>query len=116
MSLFAQRAMDPDNEPDSVSSEWTDSESEDDDVIDGLSTLRLSRSARPSPAKKERKIVNEIDDILFKIDAVKEAATVGIPDDYLGEKIISFIVTKENKELDESYIKTLLFTLNLFAA
>ena len=71
MSLFAERALDPDNEPDSVSSEWTDSESEDDDVIDGLSTLRLSRSARPSPAKKERKIENEIDDILYVHSVLK---------------------------------------------
>lgn len=63
--LSFKRALDEDGGSDSAASKWTDSESEDDDVVDGLSTLRLSRSVRPSPAKKERKIEIEIDDILY---------------------------------------------------
>ena len=44
---------------------------------------------------------DEIDEILFKIDEVQEALTVGIPDEYLGEKIISYIVLKDHKMLNK---------------
>ena len=48
---------------------------------------------------------DEIDDILFMMDGVKEAATVGISDDYLGEKIVSFLVIEADKNLDIYSVK-----------
>ena len=38
-------------------------------------------------------------------EEIKEATTVGISDDYLGEKISSFIVLKRGCDLDASYVK-----------
>lgn len=37
----------------------------------------------------------EIDEILFKHPAVLEASTIGVPDDFLGEEIVSFVVLKD---------------------
>lgn len=48
---------------------------------------------------------DEIDEVLHKINEIKESATVGTQDKYLGEKISSFIVLKENKKISESKIK-----------
>ncbi len=47
----------------------------------------------------------EIDEILFAHPSVKEAATIGIPDDYLGERIKSFVVPAGNKRLDEETLR-----------
>ena len=48
---------------------------------------------------------DEIDEIIFKIDEIKEAATVGIEDKFLGEKIISYIVLKDDKNISHEYIR-----------
>ena len=37
----------------------------------------------------------EIDEVLFKHSAVLEASTIGVPDDFYGEEIISFVVLKK---------------------
>lgn len=37
----------------------------------------------------------EIDEVLFKHPAVLEASTIGVPDTYLGEEIVSFVVLKK---------------------
>jgi long-chain acyl-CoA synthetase len=42
---------------------------------------------------------DEIDEILYKIDKVAEAITMGKPDEYLGERIVSYIVLKEGSKL-----------------
>ncbi|MFH0861127.1 MAG: class I adenylate-forming enzyme family protein [Candidatus Altiarchaeota archaeon] len=47
---------------------------------------------------------DEIDEILSKMDEIKEVATVGVPDEYLGEKIVSFIVLKEDKNIRDTDI------------
>ncbi len=47
----------------------------------------------------------EIDEVLFRIEEIKEATTVGISDAYLGEKISSFIVLKRGCDLDANYVK-----------
>ena len=41
----------------------------------------------------------------FKLDEVKEATTVGKEDEYLGEKIITYIVLKDGKKLDGENVK-----------
>ena len=58
--------------------------------------------------KKEMVIVGgfnvyprEIDEVLFNHPAIREAATVGKPDDRLGEVIVAFVVVKSGAELDE---------------
>lgn len=43
---------------------------------------------------------DEIDEILSKMDEIDEVTTVGVPDEYLGEKIVSFIVLKKDKNID----------------
>jgi len=48
---------------------------------------------------------DEIDEIIFKQDEVKEAITIGTEDEYLGEKIITYIVLKDGKKLDGEKVK-----------
>ena len=47
---------------------------------------------------------DEIDEIIFKIDQVSEALTVGKLDEYLGEKIVSYIVLKEGSKLSSDEV------------
>ena len=47
---------------------------------------------------------DEIDEILYEIDEIKEAVTVGVSDQYLGEKIISFISVKEGKSISQEKV------------
>ncbi|MDI6726603.1 MAG: AMP-binding protein, partial [Smithellaceae bacterium] len=39
----------------------------------------------------------EVDEILYRHPKIKDAATVGIPDDYRGERVKAFVVTKERE-------------------
>ena len=48
---------------------------------------------------------DEIDEIIFKLDEVKEATTVGMEDEYLGEKIFTYIVLKDGKNLNDEKVK-----------
>lgn len=47
----------------------------------------------------------EIDEVIFSHPLVKESLTAGVPDQYLGELIKSYIVVKEGKNLQENEIK-----------
>lgn len=47
---------------------------------------------------------DEIDEVLYQMSEIEEAATVGIPDDYLGECIASFIVLKKDKKITEEEV------------
>lgn len=47
---------------------------------------------------------DEIDEVLHKMDDIKEVATTGVFHDYLGEQIISFIVLKNDKKLTEEKV------------
>ena len=49
---------------------------------------------------------DEIDEIVFKLDEVKEATTVGMDDEYLGEKIFTYIVLKDGKKLNDEKVKS----------
>jgi long-chain acyl-CoA synthetase len=49
---------------------------------------------------------DEIDEIIFKLDEVKEATTVGMEDEYLGEKIFTYIVLKDGKKLNGEKVKS----------
>ena len=48
----------------------------------------------------------EIDEILMAHPQIKEAATIGIPDDYKGEIIKAFVAVKAGESLTEEDIKT----------
>jgi len=48
---------------------------------------------------------DEIDEIIFKLDEVKEAVTIGSEDEYLGEKIITYIVLKDGKKLEPEEVR-----------
>ena len=47
----------------------------------------------------------EIDEVLYKIPEIKEALTIGVPDPFLGEKIVAYLVLKENKEIEEQALR-----------
>lgn len=46
----------------------------------------------------------EVENALFAIDGVKEAAVIGVPDDVLGEAVRAYVVLEEDAELSEGEI------------
>ena len=44
---------------------------------------------------------NEIDEVLFEHPKVLEAGTIGIPDDYRGESVKAFVVSKQGETISE---------------
>ena len=46
----------------------------------------------------------EVENTLFSIDGVREAAVIGIPDEIMGEAIRAYIVLEEGAELGETEI------------
>lgn len=47
---------------------------------------------------------DEIDEVLFQMNEIKEALTIGVPDQYLGEKIVSYVVLCDGAAVTESDI------------
>lgn len=47
---------------------------------------------------------NEVDNVLLASSGVSEAATIGIPDDILGEEVVSYVTPREGAEPDEAAI------------
>ena len=47
----------------------------------------------------------EIENIIYKIEGVKEVAVIGLPDDIMGESIVAFVTTYPNSELVEKDIQ-----------
>ena len=43
----------------------------------------------------------EVEDVLYTHSAVKEAAVVGVPDEYRGETVKAYVATKEGEDLSE---------------
>ncbi|MDO9533832.1 MAG: class I adenylate-forming enzyme family protein [Bacillota bacterium] len=48
----------------------------------------------------------EIEELLYKHPAVKDAACIGVPDELYGEEVVAFITLKENKKEGEKEIVT----------
>lgn len=46
----------------------------------------------------------EIEELLYKHPAVKDAACIGVPDELYGEEVVAFITLKENKKAGEKEI------------
>ena len=46
----------------------------------------------------------EVENVVYKLNAVKEVAVIGIPDEILGESIVAFITTHNNVQLNEMEI------------
>jgi long-chain acyl-CoA synthetase len=46
----------------------------------------------------------EIENIIYRIDGIKEAAVLGIPDEMMGESIVAYVTTYDFSELDERII------------
>jgi len=47
----------------------------------------------------------EIENVIYKIDGVKEVAVIGIPDELMGESIVAHITTYESAQLNEKEIQ-----------
>ena len=47
----------------------------------------------------------EVENVIHKIEGVKEAAVVGIPHEVMGEGIVAFITTYDNIKLEENDIR-----------
>jgi long-chain acyl-CoA synthetase len=47
----------------------------------------------------------EVENVIYKINGVKEVAVIGVPDVIMGESIIAFITTHENAILNEKVIQ-----------
>ena len=52
----------------------------------------------------ERISPKEVEDVLFEIDGVSEAAVIGIPDAILGYALKAFIVFEQGKEISKEKI------------
>lgn len=51
--------------------------------------------------KSERVSPKEIENVLYEINGVIEAAVIGVPDEILGQAIKAFIITNEKSELTD---------------
>ena len=47
----------------------------------------------------------EVENVIYKIDGVKEVAVIGTPDEIMGESIIAFITTYDSVELQEKKVQ-----------
>jgi long-chain acyl-CoA synthetase len=57
----------------------------------------------------------EIENVLYKISGIKEAAVIGVPDDIMGEAIIAFVTTHDQSGRNEKKIlKECMIRLELF--
>jgi long-chain acyl-CoA synthetase len=62
----------------------------------------VSRSDEIIKTRGEKVSPVHVENILFAIDGIKEAAVVGVPDDLLGEAIRAYVVRENGSSLDES--------------
>ena len=47
----------------------------------------------------------EIENVIYKIDGVREVAVIGIPDEVLGESIVAFVTLHETTNISEKEIQ-----------
>jgi long-chain acyl-CoA synthetase len=64
----------------------------------------VSRSDEIIKTRGEKVSPVHVENVLFSIDGVKEAAVAGVPDDLLGEAITAYVVAQEGVTLDASEI------------
>ena len=50
----------------------------------------------------------EIEEVLFTHEAIREAAVIGVPDDYWGEKLVAFVVTARDRTVDRPQLDAFL--------
>jgi len=52
----------------------------------------------------ERVGPREVENVLYELDAVKEAAVIGVPDDTLGSAVKAVLALRDNMQLDEATV------------
>src|SRR5690625_6350009 len=48
----------------------------------------------------------EIEEVLYEYEGVQEVAVIGVPDEYRGETVKAYIVTRDGEPLDEQQLHT----------
>jgi len=48
----------------------------------------------------------EIEEVLYEYEGVQEVAVIGVPDEYRGETVKAYIITRDGKPLDEQQLHT----------
>ena len=66
-------------------------------IVDRKKDLIISKGQNVYP--------REIEEAIYKLDAVEAAAVIGVKDQYADEEIIAFIQLKEGAELDEATVR-----------
>lgn len=69
-------------------------------IVDRKKDLIISKGQNIYP--------REIEEVIYKMDAVEAAAVVGIKDQYADEEIVAFIQLKDKMSLDEKTVRTYL--------
>jgi acyl-CoA synthetase (AMP-forming)/AMP-acid ligase II len=64
----------------------------------------VSRSDEIIKTRGEKVSPVHVENVLFSVDGIKEAAVVGIPDDLLGQAIRAYIVPDEGATVDEAAV------------
>ena len=69
-------------------------------IVDRKKDLIISKGQNVYP--------REIEEAIYKLDAVEAAAVIGVKDQYADEEIIAFIQLKDGETLDEADVRTYL--------
>jgi amino acid adenylation domain-containing protein len=64
----------------------------------------VSRSDEIIKTRGEKVSPIQVENVLFAIEGIKEAAVVGVPDDLLGEAIRAYVVREEGSSVEESEV------------
>lgn len=64
----------------------------------------VSRKDDIIKSRGEKVSPREVENVLYSLDGVVEAAVVGVPDEILGEAVKAFVVLREGSDLDEKKI------------
>lgn len=67
-------------------------------IVDRKKDLIISKGLNIYP--------REIEEVLFKLDAIEAAAVIGIKDQYADEEIVAFVQFKDEMSIDEKEIRT----------
>lgn len=66
-------------------------------IVDRKKDLIISKGQNIYP--------REIEEVLYKMDAVEAAAVIGVKDRYADEEIVAFVQVKDNMTLDEKEVR-----------